>query len=544
MPPGRPPKRSGPSHQLTQDPPPPTSNPGPSTTADSASATHHSGQASSPSHPSISFVSADDDHHRLTPLLNTTFSTHRLSPLHIGSHPLTQDRLHTLSRRLRDFLVGDVVRGVAVGLDRSADDGTMVRAGVLEAVAIAWVTLDSLVGPCAAQQLQLDGWECDPTPASGDSENLGDDQAGDVSGLSTSTSVGASSGKRRALQILLQYEHAECAALLLPSTTGPTISEDAAAAIDRAASASHGLFNFANRRSYESDTDFLHLPLLLLRMPAPLKAAIIGFLSRTFDCRISALSLGTRNLVQALETWTGELGLQTDLRLAKDVVLTLGFYSPTVMRPQRRWQQQQNQQDVTQNKETEEKGDDASEASGTAMGIKSIDIIIPSPDLRRFISAGQGYEVGNDEPLSRAQYERKRAGTGARDLYGETKRRKLGGDKDEEGWAWRQCPAASKPSYSSFGPGPPQPFIEALAQYVQQHLALDMFHPAVRISKIACGGFVLSEGRVKIFGVPPGTEGDRTISDTNQRATWGILEGLIEKARVNPPEETLRMMPV
>lgn len=544
MPPGRPPKRTGPSHQLTQDPPSPTSNPGPRTTANSASATHHSVQASSASRLSTSLVSADDDHHRLTPLLNTTFSTHRLSPLYIGSHPLTQDRLHTLSRRLRDFLVGDVVRGVAVGLDRSADDGTMAGAGALEAVAIAWVTLDSLVGPCDAQQLQLDRRERDPTPASGDSGNLGDDQAGDVSGLSTNTSVGASPGKRTALQILLQYEHAECAALLLPSTKGPTNSKDAAAAIDHAASSFYGLFNFANGRPYENDTDFLHLPLLLLRMPAPLKAAIIGFLSRTFDCRISALSLGTRTLVQALETWTGELGLQTDLRLAKDVVLTLGFYSPTVMRYQRRWQQRRNQQDETQDTETEERDDDASEASGTAMGIKSIDVIIPTADLRRFISAGQGHEARNDAPSSRARDKRQRAGTGPRDPYRETKRRKLGGDKDEEGWAWRQWPAASKPSDSSFGSGPPQPFIEALAQYVQQHLALDMFHPAVRISKIACGGFVLSEGRVKIFGVPPRTEGDRTISDTKQRAIWGVLEGLLEKARVNPPEETLRGMPV
>lgn len=518
MPPGRPPKRSRPSH---------------SHNVPSPASTHHSIQASSPSHPSTSFVSTGDgdDGHLLTPFLNTTFSTHRLSPLHVGSQTLTQDRIYALSHRLRDFLVGDVVRGVEVGLDRPADDGALSRTGALEAVAIAWVTLDGLIGPCPGKKQQQDGRERDPTPVGWDSS---DDQAGDVSGLSMSTGVWASSGKMRGLQISLQYEHAECAALLLPSIKDAATPEDVAA--EHALSAPDPLLNLAVGRSDEKDPAFLHLPLLLLRMPAPLKTAIIGFLSRTFDCRVSSLSLGTRSLVRALETWMGELGPETNVNFAKDVVLTLGFYPPTVMqyRQRRRQQQEQQHQQQDQVKQTNGQEDDAPEASETALGLKSIDVIVPSADLLRFITAGKAYEMEDYAPRDQARDKRRRAGAECRDPYIEAKRRRLGGDKDEEGWTWRRW------SGSRFDSGPPQPFIEALAQYVQQHLALDMFHPAVRISKIACGGFVLSEGRVKIFGLSPGVDADHGIPDAKQRAAWGVLGGLLEKARVKPPDEKPR----
>lgn len=540
MPPGRPPKRSRPPHPHSA--PSPTSIPQVRLNANTSG--HQSVQASSPSNQSTSFVSAseDDQRHPLTPFLNTTFSTHRLSPLYIGSRPLTQNRIQTLSHRLRDFLVGDVVRGVEVGLDRPADDGAMSRAGVLEAVAIAWVTLDSLVGPYPGQKRQLDGLEGEPTPAGGDS---GDVQAGDVSGLSTLTGVGASPGKMRGLQISLQYENAECAALLLPSVKDAATSEDVAAAADQATSAPDTPLNLADDRPDKDDPGFLNLPLLLLRMPASLKAAIIGFLSRNFDCRVSSLSIGTRSLVRALETWTGELGPNT-VTFDKDVVLTLGFYAPTVMQcgRRRRQQPQYQQHHVSQDERTEGEEGDAPPASGTALGIKSIDIIIPSDDLRRFIIAGKACGgLSNNTPPNQTRNKRKTAGAEYRDPYGEVKRRKLGGDKDEEGWSWRQRPAVSKHSDSRLDPGLPQPFVEALAQYVQQHLALDMFHPAVRISKIACGGFVLSEGRVKIFGVPPSVDADHGVPDARQRAIWGVLGGLLEKARVKLPHEKLHGMP-
>lgn len=536
MPPGRPPKRSRPSHPQSR--PSPTSNP--QVSANVNTATRNSNQASSPSHASTSLFSAGDgdDGQPSTPFLNTTFSTHRLSPLYVGSQPLTQDRIRTLSYRLRDFLVGDVVRGVELGLDRPADDGAMSRTGALEAVAISWITLHGLVGPYPGTRQHRDARGRDSTPLGGDS---GDGSAGDVSSLSPSTGVWASPGKMRGLQILLQYEHAECAALLLPSIKDVATSKDVAAAADHVPSAPDPLLNFAVGRPDDKDPAFLHLPLLLLRMPAPLKAAVIDFLSRTFDCRASSLSLGTRSLVRALETWAGELGPEVSANSAKDVVLTLGFYPPTVMQCRRRMRQepQHRQQDIAQVKQADGDEDDALEALETTSGLKSIDVIVPSADLLRFITAGRAHELGKDAPPNQARGKRKRTGAESRDPNIEAKRRRLGGDKDEEGWTWRRCPATPEPSGSMLDPGPPQPFTEALAQYVQQHLALDMFHPAVRISKIACGGFVLSEGRVKIFGTPPSVSADEGTPDAKQRATWGVLGGLLEKACVKPPDEKL-----
>ncbi|KAK0710642.1 hypothetical protein B0H67DRAFT_262869 [Lasiosphaeris hirsuta] len=49
-----------------------------------------------------------------------------LSRLHVGRSPLDAQRLQALAQRLRDTLVGDVVRGVEVGLD--GEDHVMGRA--------------------------------------------------------------------------------------------------------------------------------------------------------------------------------------------------------------------------------------------------------------------------------------------------------------------------------------------------------------------------------------------------------------------------------
>ncbi|TPX16797.1 uncharacterized protein E0L32_012371 [Thyridium curvatum] len=113
-------------------------------------------------------VSSQDE----IPFFNTTFSLHRISPLYIGAESLTPGRLRTLSGRLRDTLVGDVVRGVEVGLD--GGDSTMGSAGALETVLIEWVSVDGLTGS------------------------------------------GSGSG-RKGLSLALQYENATSTALLLPS---------------------------------------------------------------------------------------------------------------------------------------------------------------------------------------------------------------------------------------------------------------------------------------------------------------------------------------
>lgn len=409
--------------------------------------------------------------------------------------------------------MGDVVRGVEVGLDRAADDGAMRRAGALEAVAIGWVRLEGLLGR------YVDGDDEERGPVPGDS---GGDET-DMSGLS----AGGSPGKRRGLQIVLRYERAECVALLLP----PVRSQPSGSRAQPESASTSLLFNLGRGQPEENDPDFLHLPLLLLRMPAPLKTVIIDFLSRTFDCRISSLSLGTRSLVHALERWFGESGMPTTGQFAKDVVLTLGFYRPTITPHQRL------QEEAAEEGQLDGHDEDPGTMQDTPVGIKTIDVIISNADLRRFLRAGRAYEAEQHAPGGQPQtIRKKRPEAKNQDHYSLSKRRRLGGAKDEEGWTWRQWPSTLEQEPETVRS---QPFTEALAQYVRKHLALDMFHPAVRITKVACGGFAMSEGRVKIFGALSVGEGDGGLSDTKQRAVWGVLDGLLNRAKLRSLDQTL-----
>lgn len=47
--------------------------------------------------------------------------------------------------------------------------------------------------------------------------------------------------------------------------------------------------------------------------------------------------------------------------------------------------------------------------------------------------------------------------------------------------------------------GKDKPFSAALAAYMRQHLALDVFHPKVQISRISCASFVLATDRLKLM---------------------------------------------
>ncbi|WYZ44761.1 hypothetical protein EsH8_VIII_000077 [Colletotrichum jinshuiense] len=373
------------------------------------------------------------------PFFNTTFSTHRASPLYVGANALNFSRLQTLSQRLRDTLVGDVVRGVQVGLEGS--DSSLGRAGPLEKVGIRWVGVDALLG--GADDADAD---------------LSQDLANDVAG-------GGSEGNKKALVFEMRYENALCTAVLMPA-----LSEKAPDAPETGIKSANKfeIPGLLAEGGSKEDAQFLHLPLLLLRMPAPLKSVIADFLSSTFDCRISSMRLGTRSLTAAWERWIRDSGLPTRGPLAKDMVLTLGFYVPPP--------------EVAD-------GDDEQPSEG--LGIKSIDIIIPAEELRRFTKEGRA--------LANASKDKTRAGKRKAVTQGyeddQRKRKRLAGGKADEGWGWVD---------DANGQGQ-QPFLNALGAYLDKHLALNLFHPGVRVTKIACGGFVLSEGRVKIF-VPPGDD--------------------------------------
>ncbi|KAL2876585.1 hypothetical protein SGCOL_008162 [Colletotrichum sp. CLE4] len=368
------------------------------------------------------------------PFFNTTFSTHRASPLYVGTNTLSFPRLQTLSQRLRDTLVGDVVRGVQVGLEGS--DSSLGRAGPLEKVGIRWVGVEALLGAA-------------------------DDTDPDLSRDLVSDPFGADDAarKKRCLVFEMRYENALCTAVLLPSLS-EKIAEESTGGLQSANNL--GVPGLLASSDSKDDRNFLHLPLLLLRMPAPLKTIIVDFLSSTFDCRISPLRLGTKGLTTAWKRWIEDAGLPSQGALAKDMVLTLGFYIPPA---------------VT--------SDGTDEQPPDGLGIKSIDIIIPAEELKRFTKEGRALTnptVTNKTGLTQGYQDDPR------------KRKKLAGGKADEGWGWVDG-----------GGDQQEAFLHALGAYLENHLALNLFHPGVRVTKIACGGFVLSEGRVKVF-VPPGDD--------------------------------------
>ncbi|KAH8679060.1 kinetochore complex Sim4 subunit Fta1-domain-containing protein [Tricladium varicosporioides] len=75
------------------------------------------------------------------------------------------------------------------------------------------------------------------------------------------------------------------------------------------------------------------------------------------------------------------------------------------------------------------------------------------------------------------------------------------------------------------------PFLEALGIYVKRHMALDLKHKKVLISRIACDAFLLGiEGKVKIFLPTMTNEGE----SPQRRATKGLLSDLIHIAKGGP----------
>ncbi|KAJ4289345.1 carboxypeptidase Y-deficient [Collariella sp. IMI 366227] len=331
---------------------------------------------------------ADDDdlNDAPIPFYNTTFSAHRVSPLYIGSEPLSTNRLHLLSQRLRDRLVGDVVRGVEVGLGRDGEDFIISRADDMD-------------------------WEQSVDPG-----------------------------------------------------------------------------------------HFLFLPLLLLRMPTPPKTILSEFLATSFDCRVSPMRLGTRSLTTSWESWIRTAGLPSRGSLGRDMVLSLGFYIPP--------------SDTAVGYQPAEEG---AAAADQTLGLKSIDVIIQATELRKFVAVGKRLATSQD-PLSTP--------SASWDWEEDAKkRRRLTGRLYEEGWEWRA-------KTEEGGSPEQQPFLEALACYLKKHLGLNLFHPGVSVVKIACGGFVMSETRLKLFNPAASRDSDGVSILGQKAAVLGLVGGLVEKAQI------------
>ncbi|KAN0096414.1 Kinetochore complex Sim4 subunit Fta1 domain containing protein [Hyaloscypha variabilis] len=221
------------------------------------------------------------------PLYNTTFSLYRISPLYTGNtFQFSNAALHQHARRFRDILAGDVLRGVRVGL--GPEDNVLARVGALQTV--TWKLLQ-----------EEEAW------AAEDETELGNDD--------TTISLAVNRG----ILVTVTYEKMAYRAILLRARREGNYDET----VDSAR---------------EDDDGFQRFPLLLSKMPGPLRETFADYLSTTFDARVSALRLSSTYLTDTFEKYLGDISIGGDgevLEVAersrslrnviKEVAVYLGF---------------------------------------------------------------------------------------------------------------------------------------------------------------------------------------------------------------------------
>ena len=167
-----------------------------------------------------------------------------------------------------------------------------------------------------------------------------------------------------------------------------------------------------------SPDGFTSLPLLLIKMPAPIREVFLNYLRTTFDAHIAPLRLSPAFLASSLETYFRHLSTSTSTQTILDVVqklqLQLTFPHNSTL-------------------------------------LKSMDISIAGPDVAGFVNRG------------------------------------------------KLLPSSQQ-----------KPFTSAISTYLKNHLALDLSHPKVQISRIGCHSFQLSTDRIRLG--PPDIAGDISLS--------------------------------
>jgi hypothetical protein len=308
------------------------------------------------------------------PLYNRTYNLYRVSPLHHGETPLLTDRtLRIHAKRLKEQLKGDSVRGVQVDFAGAEDTAKL---GPLEEC--NW----ELIG-------DEDAW-IDRHRQSVDP---------DVSGLSAVLSA----ERARGLEVSLEYEKQSYNALLLRDP-GVTASPES----------------------------FTALPLLLVKMPGPIREIFLNYLRTTFDAHVAPLRLPSSFIASSLETYFKHLSAGTSTQSIQDVIrqlhIQLAFPNTTSL-------------------------------------LKHVEFSIPGADVPGFVDRGRLLKDTHNKP-----------------------------------------------------------FTAALSSYSKQHLALDISHPKVQISRISCNSFHLGTERLKL--VAPDTLADTSLSDAggaSQDASAGQL---------------------
>ncbi|KAL1795595.1 hypothetical protein ACET3X_005819 [Alternaria dauci] len=201
------------------------------------------------------------------PLYNRTYNLYRLSPLHCHDTPLLLEAsLRSHAKRLKEQLKADNVRGVQVDFAGAEDTAKL---GPLEEC--SW----ELIG-------DEDAWidrhrqSIDP----------------DASQLSSLSHL--SPDRARGLQVSLEYEKQTYNALLLrdPGVTS-------------------------------SPKGFTSLPLLLVKMPGPIRDVFLNYLHTTFDAYVAPLRLPSPMIASSLETYLKHLSARHSTQSIQDIIRQL-----------------------------------------------------------------------------------------------------------------------------------------------------------------------------------------------------------------------------
>ena len=214
------------------------------------------------------------------PFYNTTYTLHRLTPLYLSTtRPIDTSVLQHHARRFREILIGDVLRGVRVGLETDI----LTTAGLFQKV--TWRLLPD-----------EDAWDA----------LLAEDE---TSWNETTMTINHSRG----IWICVVYERNTYTGLLLRGQQDGVIE------------------------------GFQHFPLLMTRMPASLRDVLVEYLESNFDTRVSDLRLSSPQVTGAFEDYLRNVCLNDEgeemnsaqrVRAIKSIVketeVFIGFDVPSV----------------------------------------------------------------------------------------------------------------------------------------------------------------------------------------------------------------------
>ncbi|RAH72890.1 uncharacterized protein BO66DRAFT_426721 [Aspergillus aculeatinus CBS 121060] len=289
----------------------------------------------------------------LLSLLNTTWTLHRLSPLHHGKEfPSLLDNHHALqtyAARLRDHLTGTSSVSGATFTTIGASDEADPRSKTGALLSCTWEPIPTLslsghTTTTTTRAITTTNPSPSPSPSPSTNTNTNDPTPSRPRGrprrpATTPGTPGAG------ILITLTYEtQTYRAALLTPSAVSSTATTSTTTSAP-SPSSSHARSHAPHRtlRSH-AHTQTTHLPLLLTKLPAPLRHTFLAFLSATFDTYAAGLTLPSGFLGGSLEGYlsyvreearkvgggAGVEGGGDDVvgAVVRDVHIVLGFQGP------------------------------------------------------------------------------------------------------------------------------------------------------------------------------------------------------------------------